>query len=1082
MKAKSLLFAFFAVITAVIVFSSCSNPWRDATVIFDPNGGSGTPPAPKTVPDGEDITVPSKEGLHKSGYSFYAWNTKADYSGTIYKEGSLYKTSGKSTLYAMWIGGNYYGGGGYPFGFPEAPVDSSPVDYTPTGGNPIPPVIPTSVLPTRVVYSVTYYADTVYPDGVTHLPDPPDPNITLPTPRATARATGDVPTIQDRKYAWGEAVTVLPKHLEFPTKPDHIFAEWVTHPRFITKGDSISTGHTFNIEHDAHLYALWVPKDQVIAINKIDEKDPLNEIKKFNFDPREVGYDDPPPAHTMKVMNTTGDTINGSLTVTITGDDYAFDISPFKDGDMIAGSLFYPPGIDFTIRPVTRRTDNGERLAVGIYTVKIEIEGTLDDGVTKVYSCILIGFEVLPHTLSFTYNIEYNDTALEYADIKKLTPIKAGDDYTERTARLDVWVSTSADSIPAFEFRPIREKITTSDNKEIWVTTGPGANVLTFTRIPGNLSVKGNSRAVVNQLFSFTLTYDGKTEFDKLVNEIRLEMDVSNYPDYFQYAHAYPEITIHDGQSVDRAIPVNDTNATRFNAYATDDTSKPHALTLNYKQTEDIGEAGTPLNWTAIGKSGANNDFSGSYDGNNKTITDLTINESAKDYQGMFGYSTGTLRNIKLVNANVTGNDYVGGVVGLNEGGTVTGSYFTGVKVEGGTYVGGVVGINYGGTVGGPEAKDKCWSSGVVTGDSIVGGVAGYNEGNGTTTGIVQNSSFSGSLVKAAGTASVTISTSPSVTTSGAIVGGVVGLNNGGTVKDSNSTGNVEGINNGVGGVVGRNFGSGTIEKCYAISTVTGNDASVGGVAGSNNRGSVRNSYFKGAVIGGGSSIGGVVGLNQGEMIENCYATGTVSTGGSSVGGVVGFNQKASTWEPVIQNCYSTSNVSSTVTFSNDGDPNDGYISGIVGTNNGTVQNCYATGSVTASTGSEIGGVVGVNSSGTLENSVALNPSVRGNSNVGRVIGENTGTGKGENIYARTMTAPANPSNAGLNNKDGATINATEHYNNETWWKTAANWNTAGTAFAWDIGDTGVWQWNAATKLPILRNMPGSPAQNHTAQ
>ena len=83
------------------------------------------------------------------------------------------------------------------------------------------------------------------------------------------------------------------------------------------------------------------------------------------------------------------------------------------------------------------------------------------------------------------------------------------------------------------------------------------------------------------------------------------------------------------------------------------------------------------------------------------------------------------------------------------------------------------------------------------------------------------------------------------------------------------------------------------------------------------------------------------------------------------------------------------------------------------------------------------------------------------------------------NNYARSNMTVRNSNSSnehfyGLTAEDGASTTA---YNTQTFWTTAGNWynNTA-----WNF--TTIWQWNSTTNLPILRNMPGNPAQNHTVQ
>jgi hypothetical protein len=163
-------------------------------------------------------------------------------------------------------------------------------------------------------------------------------------------------------------------------------------------------------------------------------------------------------------------------------------------------------------------------------------------------------------------------------------------------------------------------------------------------------------------------------------------------------------------------------------------------------------------------------------------------------------------------------------------------------------------------------------------------------------------------------------------------VGGIVGFVRNYsdlTITNCYSTGNVSGIGDYVGGVVG---GTGsfycrlTISNCYFTGNVSGSDL-VGGVLGYLNQGTVTDCYFKGNVSGSGA-VGGVVGQAN-NIVSNCYSTGDVS-GSGNVGGVVGYAGYAGT----ITNCYSTGNISGS-----------GDVGGVVGYGN-TVTDCYSTGNV----------------------------------------------------------------------------------------------------------------------------------------
>ncbi len=232
------------------------------------------------------------------------------------------------------------------------------------------------------------------------------------------------------------------------------------------------------------------------------------------------------------------------------------------------------------------------------------------------------------------------------------------------------------------------------------------------------------------------------------------------------------------------------------------------------------------------------NNFTGSFDGNDYIISGLYINRPAEDDIGLFGVNIGAISNVGLIDVTVIGTgNRVGGLVGLNQGGTITNSY----------------------------------SIGVVTGGRDVGGLVGYTE-----LGDITNSY-----------ANVT------VTGTGDFVGGLVGLNSGlyggGTITNSYSEGDVKGTNF-VGGLVGSNSEDGTITNSYSEGDVEGNDR-VGGLVGSNWQSTITNSYSIGVVTGG-SDVGGLVGNNNGTgaAITNSYATGKVIGINGDVGGLVGYN------------------------------------------------------------------------------------------------------------------------------------------------------------------------------------------------
>ena len=100
--------------------------------------------------------------------------------------------------------------------------------------------------------------------------------------------------------------------------------------------------------------------------------------------------------------------------------------------------------------------------------------------------------------------------------------------------------------------------------------------------------------------------------------------------------------------------------------------------------------------WLPIGISGS--PFQATFQGNGYTISNLYIHRSGVD-TGLFGYTYGVIRNVDLVDADVTGAENVGGLAGLNAGGTIMAGYVTG-RVTGQVRVGGLIGVNRAGNTG----------------------------------------------------------------------------------------------------------------------------------------------------------------------------------------------------------------------------------------------------------------------------------------------------------------------------------------------------------------------------------------------
>jgi hypothetical protein len=110
----------------------------------------------------------------------------------------------------------------------------------------------------------------------------------------------------------------------------------------------------------------------------------------------------------------------------------------------------------------------------------------------------------------------------------------------------------------------------------------------------------------------------------------------------------------------------------------------------------------------------------------------------------------------------VTDGNQAGGLLGTNEGGTVSDCYST-ASVNGEDFVGGLVGVN-----GWGSDVSNSYSIGSVTGHSSVGGLVGENHDDSTVSNSFWDTKTSGQATSAAGTGKITAEMQYITTFSGA--------------------------------------------------------------------------------------------------------------------------------------------------------------------------------------------------------------------------------------------------------------------------------------------------------------------------
>ena len=218
---------------------------------------------------------------------------------------------------------------------------------------------------------------------------------------------------------------------------------------------------------------------------------------------------------------------------------------------------------------------------------------------------------------------------------------------------------------------------------------------------------------------------------------------------------------------------------------------------INITLTADIDLTGK--DWTPIGTD-YDNSYKGTFDGGGHTITGLTFTTN-DEYAGLFGWlnRAGTVKNVVMEGVQITSNQIYGGSIGGVVGsgwGTIENCSVSG-SVSGTVYVGGVVGVQIGGSITG------CSSSATVKGTVDVGGVAGQTNSSATLTACYA-------------TGNVIIEINPKKNIAG---GGLVGMNAGSSLLACYATGNVTstGSSTGyvhIGGFLGNNYAN-VMTACY---------------------------------------------------------------------------------------------------------------------------------------------------------------------------------------------------------------------------------------------------------------------------
>lgn len=299
-----------------------------------------------------------------------------------------------------------------------------------------------------------------------------------------------------------------------------------------------------------------------------------------------------------------------------------------------------------------------------------------------------------------------------------------------------------------------------------------------------------------------------------------------------------------------------------------------------FKQTKAINLKG--YMFPPIGGSDDMKRFAGTYDGDNKTISYLTVSTGSKGYAALFGAvdTVGTIKNVVLSSPDVScDNYYYAGTVAAYSMGRTENCRVTNGKVRGYLIAGGV-----------------CGSSGPATGLSFTGTVeAASNVG-----GVIGNMRFP--ITKSNATQTTVIGYGGNENYS---VGGVVGY------MTSSS--------------LGVSYG-GYIEDCYFSGTVTMQRYAMfaGGIAGCSTEADIRRCFSIGEINTTSSvsstAAGGIVGAIQGIKLEDCFFAGNMEVPGQWTGPLAGYainvKMPGHPENSEIKNCYIACHSRSTSNYS----------------------------------------------------------------------------------------------------------------------------------------------------------------------
>ena len=342
--------------------------------------------------------------------------------------------------------------------------------------------------------------------------------------------------------------------------------------------------------------------------------------------------------------------------------------------------------------------------------------------------------------------------------------------FTHRTARVTIVLTDNTEGLASVQLTGLS---TEGGNPDIIVPYDKGSNTYTAIVAPQNVAA-GTAFIVCTFTNGKTFVYKMKNATDwQAGGEYTYTVSLAAAKDLGYTIESNGSYTV---TSADGLMNV----AKLVNGGKTD-------INITLDKNIDL----TGKDWTPIGTD-YDNSYKGTFDGGGHTITGLTFTTN-DEYAGLFGWlnRAGTVKNVVMEGVQITSNQIYGGSIGGVVGsgwGTIENCSVSG-SVSGTVYVGGVVGVQIGGSITG------CSSSATVKGTVDVGGVAGQTNSSATLTACYA-------------TGNVTIEINPAKNIAG---GSLVGMNAGSSLLACYATGNVTstGSSTGymhIGGFLGNNY------------------------------------------------------------------------------------------------------------------------------------------------------------------------------------------------------------------------------------------------------------------------------------